>query len=195
MTVEAVRPGPVQPEPVHVEPVLGLPVWPAEPEPVDASGTSYLVVALGTAPRTATVAADWVRAAEGRAPTRLVVADDLDAGRSDLEAALTAARTGVRIMLVGGQCDVLLGLALARAYGAGEAELRSFAVDGAAAAAGEATDLPVYCAHCRDTHRVHAPYGGEATCPGCARHLEIHHHLSASRGSFLASDARARDLA
>ncbi|MDF9717908.1 dimethylamine monooxygenase subunit DmmA family protein [Nocardioides sp. ChNu-99] len=176
-------------------PVLGLPVWPAEPEPVDPSGTSYLVVALGTAARTAEVAARWVRAAEAQAPTRLVVADDVVNGRSDLVAALVAARTGVRILVVGGQCDVLLALALARTHGAGEAELRSFAVDGAAAAAGLPTDLPVYCAHCRDTHRVHAPYGGEATCPGCARLLEIHPHLSATRGSFLASDARARELA
>ncbi|MFW6775845.1 dimethylamine monooxygenase subunit DmmA family protein [Nocardioides sp. CPCC 205120] len=176
------------------EQVLGLPVWPAEPEPVDAGGTSYLVVALGTAARTAEVAAGWVRAAEGRAPTRLVVADDLGSGREDLLAALGTARTGVRIMVVGGVCGVLGTLALARSCGAGEAELRSFAVDGAAAAAGEVVDLPVYCAHCRAPHRVRATYGGAATCPGCARHLEIHPHLSASQGSFLASDARAREL-
>jgi len=167
-------------------PVLGLPAWPVAPEPVDPSGTSYLVIALGSRVRVAEVAGAWVRDAEGRAPTRLVVLDDVDAQRAELVEAFEAARTGVRIMVVGGQYDVLTALALARAHGAGPDELRAFVVD--------ASDLPVYCAHCRDAHRLVGARGGEVDCPGCGRRLEVHPHHSATRGAFLASDARAREL-
>lgn len=171
------------------ERVQGLPVWPAVPEEVDPTATSHLVLALGTHPRTAEVAGAWVRAGEARVPTRLVVADDVESGAADLAAALDAARTGVRIMVVGGQHDVLQTLALARRHGAGPAELRSFVVD-----ADVPGDLPVYCAHCRDTFRMHGAPGGTTTCPGCARTLDVHTHHSAVRGSFLASDAHAADL-
>lgn len=168
---------------------LGLPRWPAAPEDVDPTATSYLVLALGTHPRTAQVADAWVRAGEARVPTRLVVGDDLESARPDLETALAAARTGVRLMVVGGQHDVLQTLALARHHGAGPAELRSFVVDPAGP-----TDLPVYCAHCRATARMHGEPGGLTTCPSCARTLEVHPHHSAVRGSFLASDAHACEL-
>lgn len=162
---------------------LGLPHWPAAPEPVDPSAASVLVLALGGHPRTAEVAGAWVREAEGRVPTRLVVADDLASGHEDVVAALDAVRIGVRIMVVGPQHDVLLTLARCRAHGASGAELRAFVVD-----AEGPTDLPVYCAHCRATHRLHGEPGGTAVCPGCTRLLEIHPHHSAVRGSFLASD-------
>lgn len=173
-------------ETAETEVRLGLPHWPAVPEPVDPSAAAVLVLALGGHPRTAEVAGAWVREAEGRVPTRLVVADDLVTGHDDLAAALEAVRVGVRIMVVGSQHDVLLTLARCRAHGASGTELRAFVVD----AVGP-TDLPVYCAHCRATHRLHGEPGGTAVCPGCTRLLEIHPHHSAVRGSFLASDTGA----
>lgn len=163
---------------------FGLPVWPLLPEDVDPAAATYLVVALGADPRTGAVAGEWVRLGEARVPTRLVVADDVETGWTDLAAALGAARTGVRIMVVGGHHDVLRTLALAREFGAGPAELRSFVVDPVGV-----TDLPVYCAHCRATRRMRGEPGGETLCPGCARTLAIHGHHSAARGSYLASDA------
>lgn len=182
------------------EPAPGLPVWPVEPESVDPTAATYLIIAIGTDPTTAEVARTWVSAAEHRAPTRLVVADGVDSdaaghdpagtGHVDIVTALQAARVGVRIMVVGRQYDVLTTLALARAQGAGEAELRCFVIDAEA----PTVDLPVYCAHCRATHRMHTCPGGSAVCPGCGRRLEVHEHHSAARGSFLASDAEARDL-
>ncbi|SKZ74344.1 Uncharacterised protein [Mycobacteroides abscessus subsp. abscessus] len=88
--------------------------------------------------------------------------------------------------MTGGQYDVLTALALARESGAIADELSAFVTD--------TTDLPVYCAHCRDTFRGVGAPGGVVECPGCARRLEIHEHHSASRGSFLASAVDARDL-
>ncbi|CAN5606394.1 dimethylamine monooxygenase subunit DmmA family protein [soil metagenome] len=173
-----------------VEPLLGLPCWPDTPEPVDPTAASYLVLCVGADERAVEVAAGWSAAAERLAPTRLVAVAGLDDGRASVEQALDAARTGVRILVVGGQYDVLRTLALAREHGAGPAELRSFVSD-----AGRATHLPVYCAHCRSTHRMVGQPRGEADCPGCGRRLEIHPHHSAQRGSFLASDVRARELA
>jgi len=157
--------------------------------PVDATAASYLVVAVGTDSATAEAARSWVAEAEGIAPTRLVVLDSLT-GSGDREAlaeAVGRTRVGVRILIAGGRYDVLQALAVAREHGALPYEL-----------SGRVTherDLPVYCAHCRATHRVEADPGGEAACPGCGRHLEIHEHVSAVRGSYLASDARARELA
>lgn len=169
-------------------PAPSLPVWPETPEPVDATGTSFLVVALGADAETARVARGWVEQAEPMAPTTLGVLETIDdpADRATLDRLLSAARTGVRLMVVGGQYDVLLVLSAARAAGLVPAELRSFVTSTA--------ELPVYCAHCRDTHRVAGAPGDEVTCPGCARLLEIHAHLAVSLGSFLASDARATGL-
>lgn len=169
-------------------PARSLPVWPEAPEPVDAAGSSFLVVALGRDPETARVARGWVDQAEPMAPTTLGVLDGTDdpADRATLDRLLAGARTGVRLMVVGGQYDVLLVLSAGRAAGLLPVELRSFVTS--------TTELPLYCAHCRDTHRVTGAPGDEVTCPGCARVLEIHAHLAGALGSFLASDARASEL-
>jgi len=177
-------------------PVLGLPRWPVEPEPVDPTGASYLVLCLGRDPRAADVAAEWAAEAERIAPTRLLSVDGIDRDRPKVDVALHAARTGVRVLVAGEQYDVLLTLALAREYGAAPTELQCFVVDAVPGhTTGHTTGLPVYCAHCRWTYRMVGAPCGETTCPGCDRHLEIHPHHSALRGSFLASDARARELA
>ncbi|NDZ95252.1 DUF3445 domain-containing protein [Streptomyces sp. SID6673] len=159
----------------------GLPRWPTTPDAIDPTGTSFLVVAIGDEGTVGEVARGWVSAAEALAPTQLLVLDSLVAeeDRRTLAAALAASRNGIRIHIVGGQYDVLTGLALARAAGALPDELSAFA--------SHTRDLPLYCAHCRDTHRVEAVPGGVVECPGCARRLEVHAHHSATRGSFLAS--------
>lgn len=162
---------------------LSLPVWPATPEPVDATGRSFLVVELGEGARG--VADDWAAAAAALGPVARCGWDRLDAGC--FQTVLSGLRCGVRIMIVGPQDDVLLALAAARAAGAEPAELRSFVTR---------TDvLAVFCAHCRATSRVAAAPGDVTPCPACGRTLEIHPHLSAVRGSFLGSDATAREIA
>lgn len=174
-------------EVVH-PPALSLPDWPAEPPPIDPTATSYAVVAIGPHPRTRDVASAWVADAEGRAPTTMVVLDGLVDQRdhAELTDALGRARTGVRVLAVGGQHDVLLAVTAARDAGAIDAELTAFCV--------HTDDLPMYCAHCRATHRAEAAPGDEVTCPGCGRLLEIHAHFTRALGAFLASDVRAGEL-
>lgn len=170
------------------EPVHGLPDWPSRPAEVDAAGSEFLIVAVGPHDETAHVARAWVRVAESVGPTRLLVLDSLthDDDRALLDEALTATHTGARILVTGGQYDVLTALGAARSAGAIADELSAFVTDTA--------DLPVYCAHCRDTFRAVGAPGGIVECPGCTRRLEIHEHHSASRGSFLASAVDARTL-
>ncbi len=169
-------------------PAPSLPDWPADPPAVDPSATSYVVVAVGADAGTREVAGAWVADAEGRAPTTLVVLDAVadPRDRAELTEALERARTGVRVMAVGGQHDVLAVLTAARDAGAIDAELAAYCT--------HTDDLPMYCAHCRATHRVEARPGEEVTCPGCARVLEIHAHFTRALGSFLASDAHAAGL-
>jgi len=160
-----------------------LPEWPAEPAAVDPTGSAYLVVAAGSHPETHEVARRWVVQAESMAPTTMVVLDTVDDpdDRATLGEGLAAARTGLRILVAGGQYDVLRVLTLARDAGAVPAELTAFVV--------ETSELPLYCAHCRDAHRVAGAPGDTVVCPGCARLLEIHIHHAAALGSFLASEA------
>jgi hypothetical protein len=160
-----------------------LPQWPSNPDAIDPEAATHLVIAIGSAPETSEVAGAWVRAAEAVAATTMLVLDNIDdpADRAGYDEVLASARTGVRILIVGGQYDVLRALAIARDAGAIPAELSAYVVD--------TSELPLYCAHCRDTHRVGGAPGDFVTCPGCARLLEIHPHLAAASGSFLASEA------
>ena len=155
---------------------------------LDLTAASYLVIAIGTDPVTASVTQAWTAAAEGVAPTTLVVLDSMasHADRDVLATVLGQARVGVRFLIAGGRYDVLQALAFARDHGALAPELASQVT--------HERDLPVYCAHCRGTHRLAAVPGGEVTCPGCHRRLEVHEHHSAALGSYLASDAQAREL-
>lgn len=175
-------------EAIH-PPQLALPAWPAAPEPVTPDAAAYLVVALGTEGSTRSVANQWVTAAKAIAPVILLVLDTMAsaADRDSLETALGRARTGCRILVVGGQYDVLQALAAIRDAGAIPAELTSFVV--------HTRDLPIYCAQCRKTSRVAGAPEDEVECPGCGRTVAIHPHMSAALGSFLASDARAQDIA
>ncbi|MFT4126164.1 MAG: DUF3445 domain-containing protein [Gordonia sp. (in: high G+C Gram-positive bacteria)] len=163
----------------------GLPHWPSTPPAVDAAGSSFLIVAIGDDPSTGHVARRWVGSAEAVGPTRLLVLDSLTrpGDVAALRGALDETATGARILVVGGQYDVMTALAAARAAGAIAGELTAFVT--------HTRDLPLYCAHCRDTFRVTGTPGEIVGCPGCARALQIHAHHSAARGSFLASAADA----
>jgi len=161
--------------------VPSLPHWPERPEQVDTDGTSFLVLAVGSADEVATVAGGWVAQAEAVGPTTLGILDSVDAPEDlrTVEELLGRARTGVRVMVVGGQYEVLRLLSLLRRRGALESELTAFATD--------TTAIPLFCAHCQTIFRAEAAPGGEDDCPGCARRLEIHEHMAVLLGAFLGS--------
>lgn len=172
----------------HSAPDHGLPHWPGTPPDVDTDGSSFLIIAAGDDAQVGHVARNWVVAAEAAGPTRMLVVDDVDKpdDRVAIDRHLNETATGARILVVGGQYEVMVLLARARAAGAIAPELSCFVTD--------TRELPVYCAHCRDTHRVVGEPDGIVVCPGCAARLAIHPHHSATRGSFLASAADAREL-
>lgn len=162
---------------------LSLPAWPAAPVPVDETGRRYLLVGFGDEGVAVTDAWSAVAAAHG--PVATLVASRFD--KQAVDEALATTRCGVRVMVAGPLDAVLLTLAAARENGAEPEELRSFVTS---------TDvLPLYCAHCRATNSVAAAPGDVAPCPTCGVALDVHPHLSAARGSYLGSDASAREIA
>lgn len=165
---------------------LSLPAWPEHHGAVDPSGTSFLILSFGGL-ESAQVAGDWMAEAKNYGPTTLAVFEEFDDdAAATLPGVLQRLRIGVRILVVGGQHDVLATLALAQAHGASEAELYGFAT--------HTRDLAFYCAHCRGTYRAEIAPGGTVRCPDCDRLLEVHAALNRARGSFLASDTEARKL-
>ncbi len=153
---------------------------------VDNTGTSFLIISFGQG-ENAGVARKWLSEAAAIGPVQwLTFALFNDDTRRQLGRVLRSSLNGLRIMVTGPQFDVLQTIAVARQHGTLEQEIASLITD--------TSELPIYCAHCRATSRVRAGAGDTVACPGCARTLEIHPHLSGTRGSYLASDARARDL-
>jgi hypothetical protein len=169
-----------------VEQVLNVPSRSAAQVSVDTSGTSFLITSYGHG-QNAETARRWLTDAARLGPVQWLTFTDFNPhSKRHLARAFRSSLNGVRIMIVGTQFDVLQSVALARNNGALAEEIHGFISD--------ASDLPIYCAHCRATSRVPGAAGDLAVCPGCARTVEIHPHLSAVRGSYLASDAHAREL-
>ncbi|MDV6271235.1 dimethylamine monooxygenase subunit DmmA family protein [Rhodococcus globerulus] len=168
--------------------IPSVPHWPVTPPPPNPAAASYLIVAIGALESTARVVNQWISQAGETAPTQLLTLDSMESStdRAALVRALDCAYTGVRILVTGGQYDVIVALTAARDHGAIACELTGFAV--------HTRDAPVYCAHCRNTFRAQAEPGELIMCAHCARTLEIHEHFTSALGSFLASDAHAREI-
>lgn len=153
---------------------------------LDTSGTSFLIISYGDGENSG-VARSWLTEALEIGPAQwLTFALFSSDAERQLSRTLTSSANGLRIMIVGAQFDVLQATALVLRSGALAEEIRCLVSD--------VSTVPIYCAHCRETNCVAGEPGDRVVCPGCARALEIHPHLSAARGSYLASDACARDL-
>jgi hypothetical protein len=152
----------------------------AAPPSLDASGRSFLLVAVG--PAAEPVVEAWAAQAgdSGRPVQRWTVdgpADD--AVLVEFARRLDGLRVGARLAVCGPEADVLTLGAAARRAGLVPEEITTSAVDRA--------DIRVFCVHCEATSRLAAAPGAELTCPGCRRRLEVHEHVSGHRGSYLAS--------
>jgi hypothetical protein len=175
----ALLPAPA-PAPAAADRQTSVPVWPVTAPALDATGRSFLVVAVG--PAAERVVADWAAAAadQGHPVQRMTVDGRVDDGAlTELARRLDRLCVGARLAVCGPEADVLVVAAAARRVGLLPEELAAFAVDRG--------DLSVFCVHCEATSRAAAAPGAEVTCPGCRRRIEVHEHVSGHRGSYLAS--------
>ena len=108
---------------------------------------------------------------------------------ADLLPALTTrlrqSATGLRLMVVGPEQQVLAVQSCAIEAGMIDAELTLFATSTKARS--------LYCAHCKTTSSVYVGVGSVAPCSGCGRGLMVYSHLSRRSGSYLGFLADAEE--
>ena len=144
---------------------------------MDATGRDFGVVSFGQ--DGLVVAGWWLTEIAGLpAPSWSLSSEGAAA---DLLPALTTrlrqSATGLRLMVVGPEQDVLAVQSCALEAGLIHAELTLFATSTKARS--------LYCAHCKTTSSVQAAVGSVAPCAGCGRGLMVYSHLSTRSGSYL----------
>jgi hypothetical protein len=156
-----------------------VPPWAVAPHraPADVSGRYWTVVAFTGGE---SVATEWVAQLRGRhpgaSPRVHQVADD-DAATGAVDADVSTARVGWRLMIAG-PADACLRLrAHAHRLGVGDDEITVASTD--------VTDRDVHCAHCRAVTHDAVPLGGLVDCRGCGRRLAVQAHLSRRIGAHL----------
>lgn len=156
-----------------------VPPWAVAPRraPADVTGRYWTVVAFAGGE---SIAAEWVAQLESHRPGALprvhLVGDDL-AATSAVDADVSTARVGWRLMMAG-PADACLRLrAHAIGIGLGDDEITVASTDVA--------HRDVHCAHCRTVTRGEVPLGGVVVCDGCGRRLAVQAHVSRRIGAHL----------
>ncbi|MFC5729734.1 MULTISPECIES: dimethylamine monooxygenase subunit DmmA family protein [Nocardioides] len=144
----------------------------------DSTGTSYLLVGVGTA--SLRVLDAWATTLASQAhveDVRILHADDAAAAGEALVAALTLARVGVRVRLAGpvSACLALRGSAVSTGVEDDELHVEPTGDDG----------FDVFCAHCRRLTWSPASIHDVTPCAGCRRDLVVYHHVSRRSGHVL----------
>ncbi|MEZ0357497.1 dimethylamine monooxygenase subunit DmmA family protein [Mycobacterium sp. SA01] len=160
--------------------LTSVPAWAVEPTcpTADLTGRYWTVLAVGT--DAAAVAARWVdeiHAAHPDARPRVHQVADVEAACAALDADLEEAKVGWRLLLAGPAYACLRIRARAFELGAADDEIT--------VASTEVATREVYCAHCRITTTAATGLSEEITCPGCARRLFVHYHVSRRIGAHL----------
>lgn len=159
-----------------------LPQWPELPPEPDPTGASFLLIGYAT-PEAQAVAQQWEKVAGRLNPPRPVrLLHNYQFDHDQLAELLKEARCGVRLLVAGGQYDVLQTMAAARELGLESGEIIGFAT--------AEDDLPLFCPHCQTSSRAYAQVFDWTTCPGCQRALTVKPQYSSQRGSFLGVDTR-----
>ena len=156
-----------------------VPPWAVAPRraPADVSGRYWTVVAFAGGE---SIATEWVAQLRGHrrgaSPSVHLVVDD-DAATNAVDADVSTARVGWRLMIAG-PADACLRLrAHALGLGVGDDEITVASTD--------VTDKDVHCAHCRAVTHDAVPLGGVVACRGCGRRLAVQAHVSRRLGAHL----------
>lgn len=156
-----------------------VPTWAVRPTRCDAdvSGRSWTVIEFGGGE---SIAAEWVEQITARHPgatPRVHLVSDDAAARRVLDADVSTALVGWRLMIAG-PADACLRLR-AHAIGAWLDD------DEISVATTDVSYRDVHCGHCRAvTHEV-VNLGGLIDCTGCGRLLAVQPHVSRRIGAHL----------
>lgn len=176
----------------HVKPALELtsvPPWTVSPTLPDAdvTGATWTVIAIG--PDAGPVVDTWtaqVTAAHPSAPVTVHRVDDVSSAVAALDADLSAASVGWRLMVAGPAHACLKVRAHAVRHEVADDEMTF--------ASTEVDHRTVLCVHCGE--RNEAPVGIEDVlpCAGCERNLLVHYHVSRRQGAYLGYQVDAEQL-
>jgi hypothetical protein len=160
--------------------LTSVPAWAVERRSptADLSGRQWTVLAIGA--EAAGIAARWtaqITAEHPNADLRVHLVADAAAACTALDADLTDAMVGWRLLLAGPAHACLRVRARAHELGAADDEITVGST--------EVGTREVYCAHCRTTTAASVGLAEEISCPGCARRLFVYHHVSRRIGAHL----------
>lgn len=153
-----------------------LPRWAYDPmiESADPDGRRFTILAVG--PDCEEVLAGWAVATAGRA-TSVHRCTDATEAVAALEADLTTALVGHRVLVAGTAQDCLTVRAAAVRAGLADDELAVGVIG--------IPERTVCCVHCAATTTTGEPLDGVVACSGCARNLVVYAHVSRRTGHHL----------
>ncbi|MXG89216.1 dimethylamine monooxygenase subunit DmmA family protein [Nocardioides flavescens] len=146
-----------------------------------SGAASWLLVPVGEEAHH--LALRWAEGLPADVPTELVAGTSADGVAPALDAALEAARVGVRVAVAGPVADCLALRGQLVSAGLEDDELL--------VAPTSAAGLEVFCVHCGATTRATAEVGDVVACDSCDRGLFVYHHVSRRDGRFLGFQADA----
>lgn len=154
---------------------------------LDAGGSSYLLVAVGTEGAAAAARlAHWSAEAAPRA-AQVILRSDAAAASAALTGALGEASVGVRVAVTGSVADCLALRAAAVRAGLEDDELQVAPVAGG--------PLTVHCIHCGADTTAEAAIDDVVACVGCGVSLLVYYHVSRRTGRFLGFQVDAEEVA
>lgn len=170
--------------PMHL---TSVPSWVREPvtEPVDPSGSDYLLLSIGEVVA-AEIAQTWAArlAAEGKRVVSRHVSSE-DAVRV-FEGEFAVARVGWRVMVAGTASDCLRLRSAMVSAGLADDEFRFASVD--------TTYRDVWCAHCQVVTTTQQKIGETVYCQGCEKSLLIYYHVSRRMAAHMGFQVDAEAL-
>ncbi len=160
--------------------LTSIPAWAVEPRcpAADLTGRQWTVLAIGA--DATGIVEQWraqINAEHPDAEPRVHHVADATAACAALDADLTDAKVGWRLLVAGPAHVCLRVRAHAMELGANDDEI--------VVASTEVDTREIYCAHCRTTMTATVGLTDEISCSGCRRQLHVYYHVSRRLGAHL----------
>lgn len=164
-----------------------VPRWHEEAPQIDASARFLTVISVGTNP--CPLPEPWRHAlASADRPVHVLSGSRADEElltlvRRDVETAVV----GWRLLLIGPEADVLRLRAEALHCGAVPSEVLAHVTS--------AQQRTILCVHCDTLTSAQVEIDATVSCSGCARTLQVYHHVSRRLAAYMGFKANAEDTA